>query len=60
MIKFSERVHLNLDNNVLSIKKLNSNDTNVYRCVSPENEFSTNVVVVKNYKGKPKKMMRRV
>jgi len=56
MIKFSERVHLNLDNNVLSIKKLNLNDTNVYRCVSPENEFSTNVVVVKNFKQKLRKL----
>ena len=56
MVKFNERVHLNLDNNnyVLSIKNLNLNDTNVYRCVSPENEFSTNVVVVKKYKQKPR------
>ena len=36
-------------------------DTNVYRCVSPENEFSTNVIIVKKYKQKPKKnKMRRV
>ena len=54
MVKFNERVHLNL-NNVLSIKNLNLNDTNVYRCVSPESEFSTiNVVVVRKYKQKPR------
>jgi len=29
----------------------------VYRCVSPENEFSTNVVVVKNYRKKSKKVV---
>ena len=30
MMKFNERVHLNFDNNILSIKNLNLNDTNVY------------------------------
>lgn len=59
MVKFNEQVHLNFDNNnnnnVLSIKNLNLNDTNVYRCVSPENEFSTNVVVVRSHKQKPRK-----
>ena len=58
MIKFSDRVHLNLNNNILSIKNLSLDDTNMYRCVNPGNEFSTNVVVVKNYKGNPKKIMR--
>ena len=57
MIKFSEWVHLNLDNNVLSIKNLNLTDTNVYRCVSPENGFYTNLVVVKNYRKKSKKVV---
>ena len=56
-INFDERVHLKLDN-IISINNVNLNDTNLYRCVSPENEFSTNLVVVKNYKGKPKKSMR--
>ena len=59
MIKFSDRVHPNLNNNILSIKNLSLNDTNIYRCVSPGNEFSTNVVVVKNYKGKPRKASTR-
>ena len=57
-INFNERVRLKLDN-IISIDNVNLNDTNVYRCVSPANEFSTNLVVVKNFKQKPKKIMRR-
>jgi len=56
-INFDERVSLNKLDNVLSINNLNLNDTNLYRCVSSENEFFTKTVVVKNYKGKPKKSL---
>jgi hypothetical protein len=59
-INFDERVSLNKLGNYVSISNLNLNDTGIYRCVSPENEFSTNVVVVKSYKQKLKKNMRRV
>ena len=44
----NERVSLNKINNFLSISNLNLNVTGAYRCVSFENEFFTNLVVVKN------------
>lgn len=59
-INFDERASLNKLDNVLSISNLKLNDTGAYRCVSSENEFFTNLVVVKNHKGKPKKITGRV
>ena len=54
-INFDERISLNKLDNVLSISNLKLNDTGAYRCVSSENEFFTSLVVIKNYKGKPRK-----
>ena len=56
-INFDERVSLNKLSNYISISNVNLNDTGIYRCVSPKNEFSTNVVVVKNYRKKSKKVV---
>ena len=55
-LNFDERVTLNKLDNILSISSVNLNDTGKYRCVSCENEYFTHLVVVKDYKQKPKKI----
>lgn len=56
-INIDERVSLNKLCNYIFISNINSNDIGMYRCMNPENGFSTDVVVVKNYRKKSKKVV---
>ena len=56
-MNYNERVSLNKLRNYISIGNLNLNDTGVYKCVSPESEFSTNLVVVQRLNKSLRKLL---